>query len=634
MKKSIVLLIICSMLYACGGNENKFSDPTQVKIADFQDRRMPDSLYRYFKDENKAYRKSAVMAFASIQDTFSVEKLRDVLLDDTDPDIRKAAAIALGQINVEPAAGALWTALRKEQDVNVLREILEACGKTFDRKDVRHLNLGSSEELVNEGLAWAYYRLGLRQLADSTLTVKAAEFLKPERGLQTRLAAANFYMRGAKNVSLAESALITSAQTDESPWVRAAVTTALRKVQTENARNVIKKILETDKDYRVRSGAARALQDYPWDKVKAELINALKDENVNVAISASEAIRDMRKQDQEKELAALAKNSANWRVRANLYEAALIDSNSVAIVNEIIEQYAVEKNPYGKAALLVSLGQSTLAWSFINQELQRATVPVIKSSAAIALTSVNANIYFDKSLYPEFIKMYKDAIKTGDAAVIGTVAGALMNRLHDYKSKITDYSFLYEARQKLSLPKDNEALQPLEEAIAFFEGKKATPVKNGFNHPINWDLVKTIPKDQKVLIKTSQGDIVLKLLVEEAPGSVANFVELINKKYFDAKNFHRVVPNFVIQGGCNRGDGWGSEDYSIRSEFTRMQYAEGSVGMASAGKDTEGTQWFITHSPTPHLNGRYSIFAETLSGMDVVHRIEVGDVIESVTLIK
>jgi cyclophilin family peptidyl-prolyl cis-trans isomerase/HEAT repeat protein len=634
MKNSIVLLILCSMLYACGGKKNKFSDATQIKIAEFQDRRLSDSLYRYFNDENKAYRESAVLAFASIQDTFAIDKLTDVLLYDAEPEIRKAAAIALGQIAVNPAAGALWNALRKEKDTSVLREIIESCGKTFKKKDLGHLNMGSADELVIEGLAWAYYRLGLRQLADSTMTITAMDFLKPGRGLQTRLAAANFYARGATYVNLAEPALITAAQSDESPWIRAAVTTALRKVQTENSLNAIKRILETDKDYRVRSGAARALQDFPWDKAKSALIDALKDENVNVAITASEAIRSMPKQDQEKELAALAKNTANWRVRANLYEGALIDSNSVAIVNEIIEQYKIEKNPYGKAALLVSLGQSTLAWNFINQELQQSTIPVIKSSAATALISVNANIYFDKGLYPEFVNMYKQAIQTGDAAVIGIVAGALMNRLHNYKSMITDYSFLHEAKQKLSLPKDNEALQPLEEAIAFFEGKKAAPVKNEFNHPINWDLVKTIPKDQKVLIKTSKGDVVLKLLVEEAPGSVANFVELINKKYFDEKNFHRVVPNFVIQGGCNRGDGWGSEDYSIRSEFNEMHYTEGSVGMASAGKDTEGTQWFITHSPTPHLNGRYSIFAVTESGMDIVHRIEVGDMIVSVTLIQ
>jgi cyclophilin family peptidyl-prolyl cis-trans isomerase len=142
-----------------------------------------------------------------------------------------------------------------------------------------------------------------------------------------------------------------------------------------------------------------------------------------------------------------------------------------------------------------------------------------------------------------------------------------------------------------------------------------------------------LPKDQKALIKTTKGDITIRLLVEEAPGSVTNFVALVNKHYFDNKFFHRVVPNFVVQAGCNRGDGWGSEDYSIRSEFTSRRYATGSVGMASAGKDTEGTQWFITHSPTPHLDGRYTIFAEVENGMDVVHQIEVGDRILQVSLV-
>jgi cyclophilin family peptidyl-prolyl cis-trans isomerase len=121
--------------------------------------------------------------------------------------------------------------------------------------------------------------------------------------------------------------------------------------------------------------------------------------------------------------------------------------------------------------------------------------------------------------------------------------------------------------------------------------------------------------------------------VEEAPGSVANFVELVSKKYFNDKFFHRVVPNFVIQTGCNRGDGFGSEDYSMRSEFSTRRYKEGSVGMASAGKDTEGTQWFITHSPTPHLNGRYTIFAEVVAGMEVVHAIQVGDQIKTISLL-
>jgi cyclophilin family peptidyl-prolyl cis-trans isomerase len=111
---------------------------------------------------------------------------------------------------------------------------------------------------------------------------------------------------------------------------------------------------------------------------------------------------------------------------------------------------------------------------------------------------------------------------------------------------------------------------------------------------------------------------------------VDNFYSLANSHYYDGKVFHRVVPNFVIQGGCPRGDGFGGEDYSIRSELGPLRYKEGSLGMASAGKDTEGVQWFITHSPTPHLDGSYSIFGQVIEGMNVVNAIEVGDVIEKI----
>jgi len=106
---------------------------------------------------------------------------------------------------------------------------------------------------------------------------------------------------------------------------------------------------------------------------------------------------------------------------------------------------------------------------------------------------------------------------------------------------------------------------------------------------------------------------------------VANFVALTQSGFFNGKNFHRVVPNFVVQGGDPRGDGWGGTNYSLRSEFANLRYLEGYVGMASAGKDTESCQWFITHSPTPHLDGRYTIFAKVITGMQVVHQLEIGD---------
>jgi cyclophilin family peptidyl-prolyl cis-trans isomerase len=248
---------------------------------------------------------------------------------------------------------------------------------------------------------------------------------------------------------------------------------------------------------------------------------------------------------------------------------------------------------------------------------------------------MNYHKNFESSLRPVFAEIYKAALAHGDVAITAIIAEALADSLLQYKSTIKDFAFLYNAKKKLSLPKDLEGLVALENVIAHFEGKKIkpSPINNSFNHPIPWKLVKQIPHDQKAIIKTTKGEIVIRLLVEEAPGSVANFVLLSRSNYYRDKFIHRVVPNFVVQAGCNRGDGWGSEDYSIRSEFFYRRYETGAVGMASAGKDTEGTQWFITHSPTPHLEGRYSLFAMVESGMDVVNVLEVGDKILSVDII-
>jgi cyclophilin family peptidyl-prolyl cis-trans isomerase len=120
--------------------------------------------------------------------------------------------------------------------------------------------------------------------------------------------------------------------------------------------------------------------------------------------------------------------------------------------------------------------------------------------------------------------------------------------------------------------------------------------------------------------------MVLLLKVNEAPASVANFLKLVDTGYYNGKYFHRMVPNFVVQGGCPRGDGWGSLDWNQRSELSsKLRYKKGSVGLASVGKDSEGVQFFISHTYAPHLDGRYTIFAEVIKGFDVITNLLVGD---------
>jgi len=134
-----------------------------------------------------------------------------------------------------------------------------------------------------------------------------------------------------------------------------------------------------------------------------------------------------------------------------------------------------------------------------------------------------------------------------------------------------------------------------------------------------------ILKIVNVTLKTNKGDVKIELLPEAAPFTVMNFIKLSENKFYNGTVFHRVVSNFVIQGGDPGGTGYGGPGYSIRSEFSPLTYERGMVGMASSGKDTEGSQFFITHSATPHLDGRYTIFGKVIGGMDVVDEIMTGD---------
>jgi cyclophilin family peptidyl-prolyl cis-trans isomerase/HEAT repeat protein len=139
-------------------------------------------------------------------------------------------------------------------------------------------------------------------------------------------------------------------------------------------------------------------------------------------------------------------------------------------------------------------------------------------------------------------------------------------------------------------------------------------------------------KTVRAVVNTDKGSFTIELLPDEAPLNVDNFVQLAQSGYFNNVTFHRVVPNFVIQGGDPRGDGNGGPGYQIRCEINEVPYERGAVGMALSGKDTGGSQWFVTHSPQPHLDGGYTVFGRVREGMDVVDRIARGDVIQNISV--
>ncbi len=158
------------------------------------------------------------------------------------------------------------------------------------------------------------------------------------------------------------------------------------------------------------------------------------------------------------------------------------------------------------------------------------------------------------------------------------------------------------------------------------------PVQTQYTNADYIRAVSRIGKQVTATIKTTKGPFVVALLPEDAPLNVDNFIQLARRGYFRGIMVHRVVPNFVIQDGDPRGDGNGGPGYQIRCEINQVTYERGVVGMALSGKDTGGSQWFVTHSRQPHLDGGYTVFGTVLTGMNVVDDIIRGDIIQDVLI--
>ena len=142
-------------------------------------------------------------------------------------------------------------------------------------------------------------------------------------------------------------------------------------------------------------------------------------------------------------------------------------------------------------------------------------------------------------------------------------------------------------------------------------------------------------KDIRIILHTSKGDIEGTLFASKVPMTVANYLNLAKKSYYDGITFHRVIPNFMIQGGDPTGTGMGGPGYKFGDEFDpSLKHSKpGIFSMANAGPGTNGSQFFITHVPTPHLDGKHSVFGEVTKGQDVVNKIEKGDTIKTIEVL-
>ena len=664
IKKLAYLFLSLLLLYQCMPYQEEkiteinydLKDPLVQKIVSLQDEQIIDSLYPYFRHKDPTYRYTAALAFASIKDSTALDSLAILLQDDVQ-EVRIAAAYAMGQTGSSASEAVLINAFRSQDsmlfDATFNREVLEAVGKSASPTYLQALSTISTyrptDTLLLEGQAWGIYRYGLRGHTIPEGTQKMVDFLiQSGYPNSVRFIAANYLAR-AKNILIDTFAnplsQIVVQETD--PRIRMALALALGKTKKPIALSTLLSWFSLEKDYRVLTNLIRALGNFDYQPVRPLVFEALNHPNEHVAITAAQFFYDHgNNQDAVQYYRKTADTTLHWQVITKLLQAAnkhvppFLEQTVNDVNFNIRNRLRNTTNPYERAALINALSGFNWNYRIIRDQGFNAQEAVVRTASVEALATIARDPAFDSffglgraRVRRELAAAFKQAIEQGDVGMMAAAANVLRDKKIDFRNELDSLEFMRTALQKLKLPRDIETYNELLKTIDFFEGTTTPLKKTGFSHPIDWRVVNTVTDKTRAVVQTEKGNFSLQFLPEKAPGSTANFVMLSRGGFFDKKTFHRVVPNFVIQGGCPRGDGYGSLDYTIRSELPPMHYdKEGYVGMASAGNHTECTQWFVTHSPTPHLDGNYTIFAKVVEGMDVVHQMQQGDQIERVVI--
>lgn len=638
--------------------KSDLKDPTLQKIFNFLDQRNTDSLLVFFDHKDPSYRYASAMGMGSVQDEKAIEDLA-ILLNDDIEEVRIAAAYALGQIRNEKAEQFLINAFQKGDSLSrsgkFNRAVLEAVGKCATPKYLNALSTISTytrkDTALLEGQAWGIYRYALRDIVTKEGTGRMVKFLGdigyPER---VQFIAASYLAR-AKNINLDSltAPLIIAMGRAKDPRTQMALAIALGKTKAPEALQTLKSQYIIASDYRIKCNILRAFNNFDYESVKGIALSALNDPNINVAITASQFFLDMGIPAGAVDYWKVAKDTIlPWQVRLPLYRAAnkylppYFEATKGRINEELRQVVLKNADPYQKAAAIMALSEFGWNYRFIGEQGLASSVPVVRTASAEALAHIANYPQFAKwfglgyrKVKRDLVAFFQDAINSDDVGMMYVSAEVLSKKELDFVSIIDSTDFLEKALNALSLPKDIETYNAVNKTLNTFKGLPDEPKIPDYNNPIDWDLANTIKAETRAVIVTRKGNITMRFLPEKAPASAINFIKIAKTGFYDGKRFHRVVPNFVVQDGCPRGDGFGGANFSIRSEVPMMHYdKEGYVGMASAGKDTEGTQWFITHSPALHLDGRYTIFAEIVDGMDVVHQLAVGDTIDRIVISK
>ncbi|MEL7426107.1 MAG: peptidylprolyl isomerase [Bacteroidota bacterium] len=636
--------------------ELQSADSMFQRISDWQDLRQSEDLYPVLYHPNPSYRYLAARAFGSIQDEAAVDSLAR-LLNDPVEEVRSIVAFALGQIGAPEALPHLIRGFNGQEDSPEhdlsRRAILEAVGKCGDAATLDQISSVVTYEVQDtallEGQAWSIYRFGLRDITSPAGTDRMLELVRPDTYPESvQFIAANYLARMRVPLDSFAAPLVSAFERSANPDVTMALAVALGKTRQPAALTSLIGQYRRADDYRVKCNILRALSNFPYESSRTLVTEALRDRNEHVARRATQYLLENSSEEDAAQWWRFAKDSLPTPINLDLYQVANrhLPAYRVeyrdAINFELRQRLPQETSPYRKAAVLRGLSEFAWNYRFIYRTGLETDDPIVRTAVYESLQAIGERDDFarffglsSRRVTQDLANYFMTGIRSGEDGAVAVAAQALRSERRDYRPIIADSIAVLSAVQaELDLPAMVETYNELGETIAYLNGTDDfEPLKPKYNHPIDWKLLNSQGPSPQLRLETDQGRILLELWPEVAPGSVANLMELAKDGFLDGKAFHRIVPNFVIQGGSPTGNAYGSLDYSIRSEFSDRHYdEEGLLGMASAGSDTEGTQFFITHSPTLHLDGRYTVFGKVIEGIDVVHAIQVGDRITSVAL--
>lgn len=660
--------------------------PGLQRLVDAQVERDGDALIRALGDPDPAVRARAAFALASVQDPRAVSPLLD-LLEDPQPEVRADAAFALGQTADSTAAGQLFGTLAGESHPLVRGALLEALGKTGDMASLRRLSAleNAPDEAGPLGLALGRY--GLRDLHVPQAVRRLVSMLPDDfdgalAGAASASAAANaawYFGRTRDTTAWASAASELRSALDSEFLAQAArdpvagpapalgLLAAVGRLADPADDERLIDWAEGALDWRARVQGVRALAGRTdREAVRTALMDAMRDPSLHVAIEAARAFSaaDTLPLDTQRTLSQrFLTNPLAWQVTAALGPA-MVKSGGVGavllVLTGIMGDRAVE-NQALRADLLESLGidDAQPSWLLLRHEAM-ADDPAVAAAAVNGLAERWRRGYREgEATVEEYYRIFSAALERRDLATTTAAAPPLSDPAF---RPLGATALLIEVYESLEAPRDVEPMIEIVRALGAAGDPSVEPalrhvldsphavlrrasadaldallggpvaVSGAVDPPdrrVDWAFLRAMGDRPRLALDTERGRIVVELDAEAAPLTVQTVLQLAQEGRYDGVAFHRVVPDFVIQGGdFERGDGYGGPGFAIRSEFTRIPFARGVIGMASAGKDTEGSQFFITHSPQPHLDGRYTAFGRVVQGMEVVDAIQAGDLIQ------